>query len=149
MAQLHLGPTHVRIRPLNSRKLVAVLCSLGMLFHTRADSNLNDICPYVTVLTVSILTVFSYLKEYFVCLSSTKSLRYSGDIISVINTLVCFCSNASQSIHVKCWKIHFVQKALIARNIIIKNNYESSVLELFLISQYLPCYRNAIQGDNS
>ena len=24
--------------------------------------------------------MFSYLKEYFVCLSSTKSLRYSGDM---------------------------------------------------------------------
>ena len=31
----------------------------------------------------------------------------------------------------KCWKIHFAQKALIARNIIIKNNPESSVLEFF------------------
>ena len=57
MAQLHLGPTHVRIRPWNSRKLPAVLNSLGKLFHTRADSNLNDLCPYVTVLTVGILTV--------------------------------------------------------------------------------------------
>ena len=64
MAQLHLGSTHVRIRPLNSLKLVAVLSSLGKLFHTRADSNLNYLCPYVTVLTVGILTLFSYLKEF-------------------------------------------------------------------------------------
>ena len=83
MGQLHLGPTHVRSRPLNSRKLVAVLSSLGKLFHTRADANLNDLCPYVTVLTVGILTVFSYLKEYFVCLTSTKSLRYSGDMLFI------------------------------------------------------------------
>ena len=89
MAQLHLGPTHVRIRPLNSRKLVAVLSSLGKLFHTRADSNLNDLCPYVTVLTVGILTVFSYLKEYFVCLSSTKSLRYSGDMLLIHLYVLC------------------------------------------------------------
>ena len=63
MAQLHLGPTHVRIRPLNSSKLVAVMSSLGKLFHTRADSNLNDLCPYVTVLTVGILTVFAQLIQ--------------------------------------------------------------------------------------
>ena len=31
----------------------------------------------------------------------------------------------------KCLKIHFAQKALIARNIIIKNNFENSVLEFF------------------
>ena len=36
-------------------KLVAHLSSLGKLFHTRADSNLNDLCPYVTVLTVGFL----------------------------------------------------------------------------------------------
>ena len=82
MAQLHLGPGHVRIRPLNSRKFVAVLSSSGKLFHIRADSNLNDL-TYVTVLTVGILTVFSYLKEYFVCFSSTKSLRYSGDMLLI------------------------------------------------------------------
>ena len=83
MAQLHLGPTNVRIRPLNSRKLVAVLSSLGKLFHTRADSNPNDLCPYVTVLTVGILTVFSYLKQHFVCLTSTRSLRYSGGMLLI------------------------------------------------------------------
>ena len=119
----------MRIRPLNSLKLVAVLSSLGKLFHIWADSNLNGLCPYVTLLTVGILTVFSYLKEYFVCLTSTKFLRYSGDMLLI--HFICFCSNASQSVHVKCWKIHITQKALIARNIIIKNNSESSVLEFF------------------
>ena len=32
----------------------------------------------------------------------------------VINTLKCLCSNASHSVHVKCWKIHLAQKALMA-----------------------------------
>ena len=91
MAQLHLGPTHVRIRPLNSRKLIAVLSSLGKLLHTRADSNLNDLCPYVTVLTVGILTVFSYLKEFFVCLTSTNLLvrtnSFSNRVVDSWNSL--------------------------------------------------------------
>ena len=63
MAQLHFVPAQVRIRPLNSEKIAALLILSGGPFHTRADSILKDLCPYVTVLTVGILTVFSYLKE--------------------------------------------------------------------------------------
>ena len=69
---------------MNSRKLVAVLSSLDKLYQTWADLNLSDIYPYVSsVLTVGILAVFSYLKEYFDCFTSAKPLWYTGDTLLV------------------------------------------------------------------
>ena len=118
----------MRISPLNSQKLVAALSSLGKLFHTWADSNLNDFCPYVTVLTVGILIVFSYLKEYFACFTSTKSLRYSG-VMLLIHLYVSVAMHLIRSCEVL--KDSVAQKALIARSIFIKNNPESSVLKFF------------------
>ena len=82
----------------------------------------------MTVLTVGILAVFSYLKEYFESLALIRSLRYTGD---VVDTFIGFCSNASVPIHMQCWEINPTQKTLIARRIVIENNHENSILQFF------------------